>query len=224
MPNLAASFHSLTPPLRAERSTLWIHLGVLPAAPGNNLPVVAAMWPCSVMKSQLSAFGSRKTSMLWTLVVFMNSFSPALRAGRSNPVNHFGPRLALSGSVNPAKFGPTAMLPVCAMYSPSPELLSRNASTPQRLVSLVISFSSNLRQARSNSWDHCSSFSFFSCPRVTPRPHSNAKTKYAVLRRPTWKVFDIVEPHRSREIRQDDFMKTIDSRQANAHASEMPVD
>src|ERR1035438_4050967 len=95
MPNLVASLNSLTPPLRTWRSTLWTHLGSAPLLPGKSLPLVAAILPSSVTKSQLSVLGSRKTSMLWTLVVFSHFSTPALRAGRSRPVFQSGPLLGL---------------------------------------------------------------------------------------------------------------------------------
>ena len=95
---------------------------------------------------------------------FLNSFTPALRAGRSRPVSQAGPLLGLSGAFRVAKFGATAMLPSWEMYSPRPVLLSRNASTPQRVVFGVMSASMYFRHARSKACDHCSSFSFFSCP------------------------------------------------------------
>src|SRR4051812_34026349 len=105
MPNLVASFHSLTPPLRTWRSTLWIHLGVLVFTPGKSLPLVAATLPVAVMKSQLSVLGSRNTSIAWTAVPLSNLETPALRAGRSSPVSQAGPLLGVTGGFRPAKLG-----------------------------------------------------------------------------------------------------------------------
>src|SRR5436309_2250159 len=111
MPYFLASFQSLTPPLRQERSKLCSHLGALVAEPDLLLAGATARLPFSVTNTQFSTFGSRKTSRLWTFVSLENVFSPALRAGRSRPVSHSGPLLSLRGGLSAWKPGPTARLP-----------------------------------------------------------------------------------------------------------------
>src|SRR5438067_1410118 len=137
--------------MRTDRYTLWTHFGALEPPTGLVLgPVVAAMVPFSVTYSQLLVLGSRNASMTRTLVSVVNAVSPALRAGRSSPVNHLGPSLLGSGAVSPAKpWLTSAMLPVCDTYSPRSLLLSRSASTQNFCVSLVNVSSPSLRQARS---------------------------------------------------------------------------